>query len=120
MSFAYDKPFIVRIVEILTTLAGVYFVFLFIANVGEEPLQAAPFLAIGASAIAEGFLLQMRKPCAWHINLTVMAVIAVTGLTVYAVEGSQTCLVIAVLMAMTIVSWMMGITKGDFATQTAE
>ena len=77
-------------------------------------VPAAAFLAIGASAIADGFLLQMRKPCAWHINLAVMAVIAVTGLTVYAVEGSQTCLVIAVLMAMTIVSWMMGITKGVF------
>lgn len=80
-------------------------------------VPAAAFLAIGASAIADGFLLQMRKPCAWHINL---AVIAVTGLTAYAVEGSQTCLVIAVLMAMTIVSWMMGITKGYFVTQTAE
>ena len=83
-------------------------------------VPAAAFLAIGASAIADGFLLQTRKPCAWHINLAVMAVIAVTGLTVYAVEGSQTCLVIAVLMAMTIVSWMMGITKGYFVTQTAE
>ncbi|MCH3978525.1 MAG: hypothetical protein LKJ94_08155 [Candidatus Methanomethylophilus sp.] len=120
MSFAYDKPFIVRIAEILTTLAGVYFLFLFMANAEEEPLQALIFLAIGALAVADGFFLQLRRPYAWHINLAVMAAVAAAGLIMYAAVGSQTCLAIAVLMAMAIVSWTMGITRDYFAAPAAE
>ena len=120
MSFAYDKPFIVRIAEILAALAGAYFVFLFMANAEEEPLQALLFLAIGALAVADGFFLQLRRPYAWHINLAVMAAVAAAGMAMYAAAGSQTGLAITVLMAVAIVSWTMGITKDYFAAPAAE
>ena len=64
MSFAFDKPMIVRIMEPITAIVGVYFVYVFIINYETELMVSLGFLLLGVLAIADGFILHLRKRCA--------------------------------------------------------
>lgn len=113
MSFAFDKPMIVRIIEPITALLGVYFLYIFALNYQTELLPSLAFLALGVLSIADGFILHLRKSYAWALNLAVLAMICVAGI-IMSVQGSSYGIIIAMLMALMILSWCMGITRSYF------
>ncbi len=113
MSFAFDKPMIVRIIEPITALLGVYFLYIFVLNYQTELLPSLAFLAMGVLAIADGFILHMRRSYAWSLNLAVLAIICVAGI-VMSIQGSSYGIVITLLAALLIVSWSMRFTRDYF------
>ena len=46
MSFAFDKPMIVRMMEPITAIVGVYFVYVFLINYDTELLASLGFLLL--------------------------------------------------------------------------
>ena len=114
MSFAFDKPMIVRIMEPVTAIVGVYFVYVFIINYETELMASLGFLLLGALAIADGFILHLRKRCAWSLNLVALMANAVVGLYMFVSSGSSLGAMIFAMMAILALSWCMGITRSYF------
>ncbi|MGN0099079.1 MAG: hypothetical protein ACI38Y_07125 [Candidatus Methanomethylophilaceae archaeon] len=114
MSFAFDKPMIVRMMEPITAIVGVYFVYVFIINYETELIASLGFLLLGALAIADGFILHLRKRYAWSLNLVALIAIAVVGLYMYISSGSSLGAMIFAIMAILVVSWCMNITRSYF------
>ena len=114
MSFAFDKPMIVRMMEPITAIIGVYFVYVFMINYSTEPVASAGFLILGILAIADGFILYMKKRYAWSLNLVALVVVALAGLYIFLTSRSSLGVMIFSIMAVLILSWCMNITRSYF------
>ena len=65
MSFAFDKPMIVRMMEPITAIVGVYFVYVFLINYDTELVASLGFLLFGVVARAVGITVERRRGSAW-------------------------------------------------------
>ncbi|MDY5679787.1 MAG: hypothetical protein SPF21_07570 [Candidatus Methanomethylophilaceae archaeon] len=114
MSFAFDKPMIVRMMEPITAIVGVYFVYVFLINYDTELLASLGFLLLGILAIADGFILHLRRRYAWSLNLVALIAIALVGLYMFLSSGSSLGAMIFAIMAILVVSWCMNFTRSYF------
>lgn len=114
MSFAFDKPMIVRMMEPITAIVGVYFVYVFLINYDTELLASLGFLLLGTLAIADGFILHLRRRYAWSLNLVALIAIALVGLYMFLSSGSSLGAMIFAIVAILVVSWCMNFTRSYF------
>lgn len=114
MSFAFDKPMIVRMMEPITAIVGVYFVYVFLINYNTELIASIGFLILGILAIADGFILHLRRQYAWSLNLVALMIIAIVGLYMFVTSGSSIGMILFAMMAILALSWCMNITRSYF------
>lgn len=113
MSFMYDKPLIVRILQITFAIAGVFLVY--IAAVGASyPVFSVITLAIGIVCLVCGKLVTLRKWYAWHLTLAALLLFAGYLVMAYLETADIMWIMAVVLDMMIVLSWSVGFTRQYF------
>ncbi len=113
MSFLFDKPLIVRLVEILLAILGVVMIYAGYLNLNDASFAAISFV-IGIMCIVCGTLVRLRRWYAWHFTLAMLLIFSVYFVVAY-IETSDMLWICGLLMtAMISISWIVRVTRTWF------
>jgi len=113
MNFLYDKPLIIRIVEIFTALAGVVMLYIAYLNISDV-LFAAITVGISVALLVCGTLLHLRKWYSWHYALALMVLAAFYLITCYAETSDLLWILLMGADLLIAASWAMKVTRQYF------
>ncbi|MDD2626830.1 MAG: hypothetical protein PHT00_02335 [Candidatus Methanomethylophilus sp.] len=113
MSFLYDKPFIVRIVEVLTALVGVVMLYLAYLNVADY-VFAAVTAVLAVALLLCGTLLHLRKWYAWHYTMFLMIAAGICLVVSYVETADLLWVLLLGMDFLLAVSWIFRVTRQYF------
>ncbi len=113
MSFLFDKPLIVRILEAILALAGVFTLYVAIINTSDMAFALVTGV-IGVVCIVCGTLIHLRKWYAWHFTLAFLACAAAYLVISFAETMDMMWLMLLFLDVLIMFSWVVRFTRQYF------